>query len=88
VSQRAKKEGQGTWPDLQIVFVYNPILKRREKTVIRLQVMLGRGKSVGEIGFNTTAYLNGETDDTKLALVDFRLLTEASDAPVLIEGEI
>lgn len=86
VSSRAKAEGERNWPDLQIVFVQQPVIGKGLAQTLSLQIILNRMKSFGEIGFNTTAYLNGDRDDLKLALIDFRLFSEPTDAKVLIEG--
>lgn len=85
VSSRAKAEDQPNWPDIQIVFVQQPVIGEGPQT-LSLQIIVNRMKSVGEIGFNTTAYLNGDRDDTKLALMDFRLFSEPSDVQTIIEG--
>lgn len=87
VSSRAKADSQRNWPDLQIVFVQQPVIGKGLPQTISLQIILNRMKSAGEIGFNTTAYLSGDRNDLKLALIDFRLFSEASDAEVLIEGK-
>lgn len=86
VSSRAKAEGQNHWPDLQIVFVQQPVLEKDSPQTTSLQIILNRMKSSGEIGFNTTAYRNGERDDLQLALIDFRLFSDSSDVDALIEG--
>lgn len=86
VSSRAKADGQHNWPDYQIVFVQQPVIGKDLPQPLSLQIVLNRMKSSGEIGFNTTAYLNGDRDDVKLALIDFRLFSEPSDAEVLSEG--
>lgn len=86
VSSRAKADAERYWPDLQIVFVQQPVIVKGMPQAMSLQIILNRMKSSGEIGFNTTAYLNGERDDLKLALIDHRLFSETSDAEVLIEG--
>lgn len=87
VSSRAKAEGQNHWPDLQIVFVQQPVLEKDSPQTTSLQIILNRMKSSGEIGFNTTAYRNGERDDLQLALIDFRLFSDSSDVDALIEGK-
>lgn len=86
VSSRAKADAQPYWPDLQIVFVQQPVIIKGQPQSLSLQIILNRIKSSGEIGFNTTAYLNGDRDDLKLALIDHQLFSEPSDAEVLIEG--
>lgn len=85
VSSRAKADGQPNWPDYQIVFQQS-VIGEGEPQALSLPIVLNRMKSSGEIGFNTTAYLNGDRDDSKLALIDFRLFSDATDAEVLIEG--
>lgn len=87
VSSRAKADGQLHWPDLQIVFVQQPVIGKGLSQTTSLQIILNRMKSSGEIGFNTTAYLNGDRDDLKLALIDFRLFSDSSDVDALIEGK-
>ncbi|KAG4075742.1 hypothetical protein HA402_003568 [Bradysia odoriphaga] len=86
VSSRAKADGEHHWPDLQIVFVQTPVVGKSLPQTTSLQIILNRMKSSGEIGFNTTAYLNGDRDDLRLALIDSRLFSDTSDADVLIEG--
>lgn len=86
VSSRAKADAQSYWPDIQIVFVQTPVIGKGLLQTLSLHIVVNRMKSSGEIGFNTTAYLNGHRDDLKLALIDFRLFSEPSDAEVLIEG--
>lgn len=86
VSSRAKADAQRNWPDLQIVFVQQPVIGKGQPQTISLQIIVNRMKSSGEIRFNTTAYRTGDRDDLKLALIDFRLFSEPSDAEVLIEG--
>lgn len=88
VSSRAKADGQHNWPDYQIVFVQQPVIGKDLPQPLSLQIVLNRMKSSGEIGFNATAYLNGDRDDVKLVLIDFRLFSEPSDAEVLIEGTV
>lgn len=88
VSSRAKNDAEFHWPDYQIVFVQQPVIGKDLPQTLSLQIIVNRMKSVGSIGFNTTAYLNGDRDDLKLALIDFRLFSEPSDAEVLLEGTI
>lgn len=87
VSSRAKADSEPHWPDLQIVFVQQPVIGKDLPQTTSLQIILNRMKSSGEIGFNTTAYRNGDRDDLKLALIDFRLFSDPSDTEALIEGE-
>lgn len=86
-SASAKGEGlSDCWPDIQFIFrdpgLYNPDLK--------YFLMVGgmRPKSFGEMWYNTTAHLLGETDYTKLGHPNFRYFTDSSgsDMKVLIEG--
>lgn len=90
VSSRAKADGQGDWPDLQLWFLqvpYSPMGNRSvEGQDFLVAVALGRQKSVGKISFNTTAYLNGIQNDTQLALIDNKFYSEKSDVLTLIEG--
>lgn len=86
VSSRAKYNGELNWPDIQIVFSQGRAIQRGEVQTIRLFPVLTRPKSVGEIWFNSTAFKNGERNDTKLAMIDHRSLTEKSDSNVLLEG--
>lgn len=85
VSKRAKADGEHNWPDINIVIQQVAIEKGSPQT-ITVTSKVGRMKSSGEIGLNTTAYLNGERDDLKLALLDYRLFSDASDTQVVIEG--
>lgn len=87
VSSVAKKKGEHNYPDLQIVFRQNPVLDDEEEQTLSMQVVLNRLESVGEIGLNTTAFVEGERDDTKLALIDYRLLTTKNDNDALLDGE-
>lgn len=87
VSSRAKAENETSWPDIQIVFVQQPVIGKGLPQTLSLQIIVNRMKSIGEIGFNTTAYLSGDRDDRKLALMDFRLFSEASDVATIIEGK-
>jgi hypothetical protein len=86
VSSRAKAEGQGMWPDIQISFQMEPLFGEEGPQMVYMHTVLNRLKSVGEIGLNATAFLEGEEDDTKLALVDHRLFSEESDVEALIDG--
>lgn len=86
VSSRAKAENETSWPDIQIVFVQQPVIGKGLPQTLSLQIIVNRMKSIGEIGFNTTAYLSGDRDDRKLALMDFRLFSEASDVATIVEG--
>lgn len=87
VSSRAKSDGEQNWPDIQIVFGHEPVFGKDLPQPTALQIILNRMKSVGEIGFNITAYRNGDRSDTKLALIDFRLFSEPSDVDAIVEGE-
>lgn len=87
VSSRAKSDGEVGWPDIQLVFQHVPLIGDGVQK-LNMQVVINRLKSIGEIRLNTTAFVEGETDDTKLALIDHRLFTEKTDADVLIEGII
>ncbi|KAJ6644321.1 Glucose dehydrogenase [FAD, quinone] [Pseudolycoriella hygida] len=86
VSSRAERNSERYWPDLQIVFVQYPVIGKNQPQPLSLQIILNRMKSSGEIGFNTTAYLNGARDDLNLALIDFKLFSEPTDVEALIEG--
>jgi hypothetical protein len=88
VSPRAKAEGQGVWPDIQFVFGMKPLVGEDGPQLLHVDTVLTRLKSVGEIGLNVTAFLEGEEDDTKLALVDHRLFSEESDVEALVDGYI
>jgi hypothetical protein len=84
VSSITKQEGDKNWPDIQL-FRRAPELGDPTSEVV-LTVTLTRGKSVGQIGFDSAAYLSGERNDTRLALVDFKSLSEQRDVTALIEG--
>jgi hypothetical protein len=86
VSSRAKQDFQTTWPDFQFCIKAEPVIGNNPQR-IGLQIILNRAKSSGTISLNTTAYLNGETDYPKLALIDNKLWSDPSDVTVLIEGE-
>lgn len=86
VSSRAKQDGEGKWPDLQLVlypnFVFGPT-----NPLLTMQVISNRAKSIGSVTLNTTAYLDGERNDTKLAIVDHLTSFDSSDIDVLVEGK-
>lgn len=86
VSSRAEADGERNWPDYQVAIVQEPAIDKHSPQTVILQAFLCRMKSSGEIGFNTTAYLNGDRNDLKLALIDSRIFSDPSDVQVLIEG--
>lgn len=88
VSPQAKAKGESEWPDIQLVFQQSPLLGNDDvqNQNLAMQVVLNRLESVGEIGLNTTAYLEGERDDTKLALIDHRLFTKQHDMDSMLAG--
>ncbi|OXA37831.1 glucose dehydrogenase [FAD, quinone] [Folsomia candida] len=86
-SSRARANNQADWPDYQIVFAQHGLIHDGTTRVpLALQIILNRAESVGEIGFNSTNYANGERSDVNLALIDFKLFTVLSDMEVMIEG--
>lgn len=85
ISSRVKAETSLNWPDLQLELRTNPIIGDEEQTAA-ISIALNRPKSFGQVTFNATAYLNGERDYENLTLIDFRILSDPSDATVLIEG--
>jgi hypothetical protein len=87
VSSRAAAEGETEWPDARITFGPKLALEDDEDTIAFFWVTLDRPKSSGFITLNTTAYRNGVTDLTKLALIDFKMLEEPSDVEVILERE-
>ncbi|CAL8130358.1 unnamed protein product [Orchesella dallaii] len=90
VSTRAKQEGEGDWPDLQIA--YDPMCPAADSDTLPTSCMFiyfGRPKFRGSLTLNTTAYREGErTDDTKLALIDFGIFEgeSSTDVDVLLEA--
>lgn len=87
-SSRARANNQADWPDYQIVFAQHGLIHDGTTRVpLALQIILNRAESVGEIGFNSTNYANGERSDVNLALIDFKLFTVLSDMEVMIEGK-
>ncbi len=90
MSSQAKAKGQTNWPDIQLVFQQHPLLGDDEDApqTLAMQVVVNRLESVGSVGLNTTAYLEGKRDDTQLALIDHRLFTKEHDTEVMIEGEL
>jgi len=99
ISKRAKQAGELNWPDFKLTLFprctsFIPSLakensKEGEKTdnQLCLIVTLARPKSTGNITINSTEYKNGSMDDTKLAIVDFNMFGNSSDADVLVEGK-
>lgn len=86
VSRVAKSRGESTWSDIRLMLNRHPSLDGATSWTSSLGISLTRGQSAGEIGFNTTAFLAGEVDDVKLALVDHRQFTVKDDVDVMIEG--
>ncbi|CAL8130336.1 unnamed protein product [Orchesella dallaii] len=90
VSSRAKKEGEGDWPDLHII--YDPRCHTKEGDELPVScffIFLARPKFRGSLRLNTTAYKKGERrDDVKLALIDYKIFEgeSISDLDVLAEG--
>lgn len=85
-SSRAVGEGHANWPDLHLLLQQN--FKSSDfGTRFKVNVALGRPKSVGNIGFNATAFRAGDRNDTKLAIIDHKFYSEPSDMDVLVEGE-
>jgi choline dehydrogenase-like flavoprotein len=77
-------EGKGDWPDIQFA-LYDTLLAHNNAK-FTLLVLNVRPKSVGELVFNTDAYLRGDTDPTLLINPDFRHFSVESDFDVFIEG--
>ncbi|KAJ6640130.1 Glucose dehydrogenase [FAD, quinone], partial [Pseudolycoriella hygida] len=90
VSPVAKSEGEEDWPDLQVVYTLwnvSAVVERHETTrEFKLSVILNRHKSVGELVFDTDAYLDGKREANDLVLVDYRLFSEDTDVDRQIYG--
>ncbi|CAL8130342.1 unnamed protein product [Orchesella dallaii] len=90
VSTRAKQEGEGEWPDFQIVYApMCPAAEGDNFPTSCMFVLLGRPKSRGSLRLNTTAYKEGiRSDDVKLAVIDYKIFEgeSSSDLDVLVEG--
>lgn len=84
-SSVAISEGQEDWADLQIIYI-SPVLRDQDPVGVALIVDLNRPKSVGEIRFDSEAWARGERDDTKLALIDWKLFSVESDFQAVIDG--
>lgn len=85
VSSEAIANGECDWPDIQLLLQSHALIGEAERT-LAVEIVVGRPTSVGEIGLNTSSFLEGERYDPNLALVDFRMLSEAHDVDVMIEG--
>lgn len=85
VSSQAKAAGEGDWPDLQLGLVQDPV----NLFATKFAVILARPESVGEVGFNISAYRRNELDanDVSLAVLDYKYLTNPRDESALLEGE-
>ncbi|XP_037034227.1 oxygen-dependent choline dehydrogenase-like [Bradysia coprophila] len=89
VSSIAKADGEPNWPDIQLTLVQNKATASvgfPQSVDLYMHATGCRMKSNGEIGFNTTAYLNGERDTLKLAVIDPRLFSVPSDVQVVVEA--
>ncbi|CAL8130330.1 unnamed protein product [Orchesella dallaii] len=89
-SSRAKSEGQGDWPDIQLVYIpMCPAAEGNDLPTSCMTVFLGRPKFRGTLRLNTTAYKEGErSDNVKLAIIDFGIFEKGSesDMNVMLEG--
>ncbi|CAL8130334.1 unnamed protein product [Orchesella dallaii] len=89
-SSRAKREGQGDWPDIQLFYV--PMCHAAEGNDLPtscMAIFVGRPKFRGTLRLNTTAYKEGErSDNVKLAIIDFGIFEKGSgsDLDVMVEG--
>ncbi|CAL8130344.1 unnamed protein product [Orchesella dallaii] len=90
VSRRAKADGEGEWPDIQMA--YDPMCPAPYgdgMPVSCVHLFCGRPKSKGSMRLNTTAYKEGiRSDDVKLAIIDFGFFEGegSSDMDVLLEA--
>lgn len=89
VSSVAKSKGESEYPDIQLNFKQSSPVRNSEDEPkrIAMHAVANRHEAKGTVGFNTTAYLAGERDLVKLAVIDYQFLTTASDRKVLHEGE-
>lgn len=89
-SSRATREGERAWPDIRIYADMTPngFTPSEDPTneTMTVHVMGGRLKNRGWVKLNTTAHIDGVTDDTKLALIDFQVFEDEEDLNVLVEG--
>ncbi|ODM88013.1 Oxygen-dependent choline dehydrogenase, partial [Orchesella cincta] len=90
VSSRAKEDGQGDWPDIQMVlYPMCPASDEGTGPVSCMFIYLGRTKMRGTIKLNATEYKSGnQNNDVKLAIIDHAIFEgEAStDMEVLLDG--
>jgi hypothetical protein len=89
VSSRAKASGEGTWPDSRVIFDFTCPTAFEDDQPLEACFWgeLDRARSKGSLRLNATAYKNGETDDTKLSILDWNMFGDESDMDVLIEGK-
>ncbi|XP_021952941.2 choline dehydrogenase, mitochondrial [Folsomia candida] len=88
-SSRAIVEGEPAWSDVRITLTTMCPLSFSDDVdswTACYHMELDRMKSRGSVSLNTTAYLDGVRDVTKLVLIDFKAFDVASDLDVALDG--
>jgi len=90
VSPRAISDGESDWPDSRVVLFRQctPPFQENAPIDICLDLYFERAKSRGSVRLNATEYMNGSTDDTKLAIIDLNMLSDPSDVEVIVDGNL